>query len=97
MAKSTQLIQQFARAGALARLSELKAELAEIERTFPGLEDQSSGGRRPRRPRAAEPQADAAAPAPNRRTRKPMSAAQKKAVGERMKKYWAARRKAQAK
>lgn len=37
----------------------------------------------------------AKAPA-KRRKRKPMSAAQKKAVGERMKKYWAERRKAKA-
>ena len=38
------------------------------------------------------------APAPaKRRKRKPMSAAQKKAVGERMKKYWAERRAKKAK
>ena len=38
-----------------------------------------------------------APPAPSRRRRKPMSAAQKKAVSARMRKYWAERRKAQAK
>jgi hypothetical protein len=37
-----------------------------------------------------------AAPAPAGRRRKPMSAAQKKAVSVRMKKYWAARRRAKA-
>jgi hypothetical protein len=38
-----------------------------------------------------------APPASSRRRRKPMSAAQKKAVSARMRKYWAERRKAQAK
>ena len=47
-------------------------------------------------------EAGAAARAPKaagrrRRKRKPMTAAQKAAVGDRMKKYWAARRKAAAK
>jgi len=81
MARSD-LLTRYARIGAESRLVELKAEIAEIERAFPDL-----GGRRgPGRPRAAE--------APARRARKPMTAAQKKAVGERMKKYWAERRKA---
>jgi hypothetical protein len=31
---------------------------------------------------------------PKKRTRKPMTAAQKKVVGDRMRKYWAERRKA---
>ena len=88
MAKSSSLIQQLARAGAVARLNELKAEIAEIEGVFPDL----AGSRRPGRPRAAD-----AAPSAKKRTRKPMTAAQKTAVGERMKKYWAARRKATAK
>jgi hypothetical protein len=35
-----------------------------------------------------------APPAPSRRRRKPMSAAQKKAVSARMKKYWAERKRA---
>jgi len=93
MAKSSPLIQQFARAGALARLTELKAEIAEIERAFPGLTGAAPARRGPGRPPAI---AVAAAPAATaRRSRKPMTAAQKKAVGERMRKYWAARRKAQ--
>src|SRR5688500_13379878 len=91
MAKSSSLIQQLARAGAVARpgavarLNQLRAEIAEIDRAFPDL----AGGRRPGRPRATE-----AAEVPARRRRKPMTAAQKKAVGERMKNYWPARRKA---
>ena len=88
---------EYARMGAVARLSELRAEIADIERAFPGL-----GGptQRAYRPRAAATQGDAsvdAAATLRRRTRKPMTAAQRKAVGERMKKYWAARRKSAAK
>ena len=86
------LIQQLARVGALARVNELKAEIAEIERAFPDL----TGGRRPGRPRATATPTDATAPVAKKRTRKPMTAAQKKAVGERMRKYWAARREAGA-
>lgn len=85
MAKSSSLIQQLARAGAVARLNELKSEVAEIERAFPDLAERLQPGR----PRATE-----ASPVAKKGTRKPMTAAQKKAVGERMKKYWAARRKA---
>ena len=89
MAKSSTLIQQFARVGALARLNELEAEIAEIERAFPDL----AAGRRSGRSRAAAIHDHAMAPVAKRRARKPMTAAQKKAVGERMRKYWAARRK----
>jgi hypothetical protein len=88
MAKSSSLIRQLARTGAVARLNELKAEIAAIERAFPDL----AGGGRSGRPRATD-----AALVAKKRTRKPMTAAQKKAVGERMKKYWVARRKATAK
>lgn len=86
MPNSTQFIQKYAKVGALARLNELKAEIADIERAFPGLGGPRAGG-----PRAS---AETDLAAPKRRTRKPMSAAQKKAVGARMKKYWAERRKA---
>lgn len=76
-------VNKYALLGAEARVAELNAELSEIYRAFPAL--------RARRGRAA---AGAGEPAARRR-RKPMTAAQKKAVSIRMKKYWAGRRKAQ--
>lgn len=82
-------LQGYARRGAEARITELKAELEAIYRAFPDLrvrarkvvvnhEEQFTGG----------------ANVATRRRRK-MSPAQRKAVGERMRKYWAARKKAQ--
>jgi len=77
-------IRELARAGAEAVLKNLRAEIIAIERTFPEL----------------------ALPAKRRAVRKTvrnvqregrtMSAAARKAVSERMKKYWAERRKAKA-
>jgi hypothetical protein len=68
----------YARVGAEKRVSELNAELAEIYRAFPDL----------RSGRSVK-----TASGGGRRHRKPMTAAQKKAVSVRMRKYWAARRK----
>jgi hypothetical protein len=82
-------MKDFARAGAQVRLAELTAEMTAIYRAFPGLD-----GSKPREPRIVA-EGDGEQQAPTRR-RKRMSAAQKKAVGERMKKYWAARRKARS-
>jgi hypothetical protein len=74
-----------ARVGAETRLKELLAEVAEIERMFPGL-----GGARRGRPAAV----DTADPKAVRRgRRRKMSAAEKASVSKRMKAYWAARRK----
>ena len=81
-------LKELARRGAEARLAELRAEIAEIERAFPGL----SGNGRARELIKVE---EMTSGRQRRRKRKPMTAAQKKAVGERMKKYWAARRKAE--
>ena len=75
-------MQQLARLGAKARLEELKSEEAAIRRAFPDL---FRGGR------------GAGGDATPKRRRKGMSAAARKAVSERMRKYWAARRKAKAK
>ena len=76
-------VNKYARLGAEARAAELSAELAEIYRAFPGLR---RGGR------AAAGDAGGGGV----RHRKPMTAAQKKAVSIRMKKYWASRRKEKA-
>jgi hypothetical protein len=83
----------YARRGAEARLAELNQELAAIYSAFPDLRS-GRGVRGGRRSAAAT-----AAPAPaGRRARKrpAMSAAQRKAVSARMKRYWAERRKAKA-
>ena len=75
-------LQHLARAGAEATLQRLRAEIDALERTFPELA--SSRGRRN------------LAAATRRRAGK-MSAAARKAVSTRMKKYWAERRKTQGK
>jgi hypothetical protein len=84
VARETNLarLRAFALVGARARLEELRKEEAALKAEFPELFRGS-------------------APAPKKQTRKrgrrAMSAAQKKAVSDRMKKYWADRRKADKK
>src|SRR5829696_382200 len=71
---------ELARVGAQARLHAIYEERGAILRAFPALRT----GRTPASTNGS--------PAPARRTRKGMSPAQRKAVGERMKAYWAKRR-----
>ena len=78
-------IRELAMAGADALLKNLRAEITAIERTFPELA-------LPEKRRAVRE----AVQKVTRRGRT-MSAAGRKAVSERMKKYWAERRKARAK
>jgi hypothetical protein len=78
-------LKQLARAGAEATLKQLRAEIIAIKRTFPEL--RLSQGRRTVR-RSLE--------SATTRTWQ-MSAAARKAVSQRMKRYWAERRKAKAK
>jgi len=85
MPKHSSHILELARRGALERYRELKAELAELTKAFPRLEFGSAIS--PSVPR----QRYTVAPKPRRRK---MSAAARKAVSARMKRYWAARRKA---
>ena len=77
-------LKRLARLGAQSRLTELRKEETAIRKAFPDL---FRGGR------GAKP-APAAAPAKRTRKLRKMSAAEKRAVSERMKKYWAERRKA---
>ena len=85
---SPQQLQRLARQGARAVVEELERDAAAIRRAFPDL-----FGRRGRAPKAR-----ASAPAAGgRRRRRGMSPAARKAVSERMKKYWAERRKAKGK
>ena len=77
-------LRRLARLGAVARLEQLRQEEVAIRAEFPEL---FGRGRR----EASEP---AAARAGGRRRR--MSAEARKAVSERMRKYWAERRKSKA-
>ena len=85
-------LKQYARAGAEMRVRELRSELASIFRVFPDLAaagDSRASGVRRGQPRAAD--VTEKRRRPTRRRRK-MTAVQRKAVSERMAKYWAERR-----
>jgi hypothetical protein len=84
---SRQELHQLARLGAKARLEELRQEEAAIRRAFPELFGARGAGR----------SASADSGVTVRRRRRGMSAAGRKAVSERMKKYWAERRKSKKK
>ena len=100
---SREELRHLARLGAQQRIEELRREEAAIRAAFPDLDGAASvpggasapRGKRGRRSgRKAVDGASQAAPSAKRAARYKMSAAQKRAVSERMKKYWAARRKA---
>ena len=84
-------LRRLARLGAIARLEQLRLEEAAIRGEFPEL-----FGRGRRESSAAAASAPAAGKGRRRRRRSSMSAAARKAVSERMRKYWAERRKAKA-
>jgi hypothetical protein len=96
-------LKSYARRGAALRIDELNQELEAIYGAFPDLRQGSGRGRgrvagkvvvnHEEQVTGRTTAAPVAAPR-TRRRRKPMTAAQRKAVGERMRKYWAARRKA---
>jgi len=81
-------LRRLARLGAMSRLEQIKAEEKGIRAEFPEL-----FGRGTRRDDAAETPA-AKAPKARRRRRPAMTTAQRKEVSDRMRKYWAERRKA---
>ena len=82
---SAERLRDLARSGAETVLKNLRAEIIAIERTFPELAI-------PQKRRAVREAFQAA-----RKRVRTMTAAERKAVSERMKKYWAERRKAKAK
>jgi hypothetical protein len=87
-------LQRLARLGARARLDELQREEAAIRRAFPDLFGRGRGtGNRVGQAGGRTVGENDDANAPRRRKRSSMSAAARKAVSERMKKYWAGRRK----
>jgi hypothetical protein len=83
-------LRRLARLGATARLEQLRQEEAAIRAEFPDL-----FGRRRKGPSGAAGTGQAGGGAAQR-VRAAMSAAGRKAVSERMRKYWAERRKAKA-
>jgi hypothetical protein len=86
MANLTQdQLRRLARLGAVARLEQLRQEEAAIRAEFPELFGRGRQG-------AASKPTESKTSAPARR-RSRMSAAARKAVSERMRKYWAERRK----
>lgn len=87
MARHSSHILELARKGAEHRLQELKAEMAALRKNFPHLAEQA-GTAVGHAVGTAEAKVRKAA-----RRGRGMSAAARKAVSERMKKYWAARRK----
>lgn len=87
MAKLNQdQLRRLARLGAVARLEQLRQEEAAIRGEFPELFGRGRG----------DSAAPAAAATRGRRRRGRMSAEQRQAVAERMRKYWAERRRAKA-
>src|SRR5687767_6570212 len=76
---SAERIRELAKEGAARALGQLKAEITAIERTFPEL---------------AVPQRRAAVISRVRKRTRTMSAAARREVSQRMKKYWAERRQA---
>ena len=83
-------LRRLARLGAMSRLEQIRAEEAAIRAEFPEL-----FGRGTRREAGGAEAAVPKAPKGRRRRQRPaMSPAQRKAVSERMRKYWSERRKA---
>jgi hypothetical protein len=85
-------MKKLARIGAAARLKELQDDIAALKQAFPGLRVlsvdviEAPDGTEVEVERVAREVAD------GRRRRKPLTAAQKKAVSDRMRKYWAVRK-----
>lgn len=93
-------LRRFARLGAMKRLDDIRHEEAAIRQTFPELfagataaAARKSGNARKASTGSKAGKASKTTPAKTRK-RSTMSAAMRKEVSERMKKYWAARRKA---
>ena len=84
-ALSAERLRELARSGAETVLKQLRAEIIAIERTFPELA------------LASKRRAVGRAFQKARRRVRAMSEAERKAVSDRMKRYWAERRKAKAK
>lgn len=94
-------LRRFARLGAMKRLDDIRSEEAAIRHTFPELFAGAAAATAPKAGKAGKAgkartpaKASKATTPAKARKRSTMSAAMRKEVSERMKKYWAARRKA---
>lgn len=92
-------MRRLARLGAMRRLDDIRAEEAAIRKAFPELFSGARPAARvtkgaPAPATAAKPAKTAKAAKGKARKRSTMSPAMRKVVSERMKKYWAGRRKA---
>jgi hypothetical protein len=90
MALTPDQLREYARMGAAVRLAQLSDEIKLIHAAFPELRARTS--------KASDPSAVGSASASNepttrKRRRRKLTAAEKKLISERMKKYWAARKK----
>jgi hypothetical protein len=87
----TSTLHEYARMGATARIAELKAEIAEIQKILPDLDGAATTHKNRGRARAVPLSALAALmdPAPKPKRRK-LSAAARKAISDAQKKRWAA-------
>jgi uncharacterized protein YicC (UPF0701 family) len=92
MAKHSSHILEMARKGAEHRYEELRAEIAALVKHFPHIAKRT-GKQISKTVSQSVAAVEAEAPKVRRRA-KQMSAAARKAVSDRMKKYWAKRRKA---
>jgi hypothetical protein len=100
MARTTDRFQEYARLGAAIRRAELAEEMKAIDKAFPDLRFEKRTAALLKRnawPATVEPARTGDGPVSRkRRKRRKFTPAEKKAIGERMKKYWAARKKKQA-
>jgi hypothetical protein len=87
MPRTPDRFQEFARVGAAVRLAQLHEEVRQIYKAFPGLRFQK------RETPKANGVTDGTATPAARRKRRVFSASEKKAISDRMKKYWADRKK----
>jgi hypothetical protein len=90
MALTPDQLREYARMGAAVRLAQLSDEIKVIHTAFPELRARTSKG--------SDPSAVGSAPTENeprtrKRRRRKLTAAEKKFISERMKKYWATRKK----
>jgi hypothetical protein len=89
-------MRRFARLGAMKRLDDIRREEAAIRQGFPELfaGDRAPAAKTTKKGKASKAGKASTAAAPAKaRKRSTMSAAMRKEVSERMKKYWATRRK----
>lgn len=86
-------INKFARIGAAVKLAELEREIAALRRAFPGLSASAATASTAKAPSAVTARLAVPSKQARRGRKHPMTAAERRAVSERMKRYWAERNK----